>query len=84
MSFPDSDVEGNKAAAKIAASGLLESADIFQVPKRDGCMETEFEDMFDPEMYVGEVSNACGVSLTAEEFEKTRQKSGSKKTRAAK
>ena len=82
--FLDSDEEGDKAAEKISASGLLGSADLFQVPKRHGCLETEFEDMFDPAMYVDEVSNACGVSLTVEEFERTRQKSGSRKTRAAK
>lgn len=82
--FLDSDQEGNNAAEKISASGLLGNADVFQVPKRDGCLETEFEDMFDPEIYVGEVSKVCGISLTTEEFENTRRKSGSKKTQAAK
>ncbi len=82
--FLDSDEEGNNAAEKISASGLLGGADIFQVPRRDGCTETEFEDMFAPAIYVHEVSKACGISLTTEEFERTRQKSGSKKTRAAK
>lgn len=80
----DSDQEGDNAADKIAASGLLGSADLFQVPKRDGCLETEFEDLFDPEIYVDEVSETCGISLTAKEFESTRQKTGSRKTRAAK
>lgn len=82
--FLDSDQEGDNAAAKISASGLLGGADVFQVPKRNGCLETEFEDMFDSSIYVDEVSKACGISLTTEEFERTRQKSGSKKTRAAK
>lgn len=80
----DSDVPGMDAAANIKRSGLINIADIFEVPQRHGCSETEFEDMFPPEMYITEVAAACGVNVNVVNFVEAQTKSGDQKTRMKK
>lgn len=80
----DNDDEGRLAAERIRNSGLVNPADLFLVPNRDGCLDTEYEDLFDSLLYVDTVSKAAGIVLTAEEFEMERQRSGNKKTRMKK
>lgn len=80
----DADKEGLKAADRIRGSGLLKATDVFQVPARDGCRETEFEDVFDPSLYLDQVGNAAGFQLSTEEFESFRRSSGGRQTRVLK
>jgi predicted ATPase len=80
----DSDNEGNVVADKIRSSGLLQPNDVFRIPARDGCTETEFEDMFDPTIYLSDVCAATDISLCAEEFIQVQRQSGSRGTRYAK
>ncbi len=80
----DADEEGMKAREVIASSGLIETTDLFSVPSRDGCQETEFEDQFDSELYLHDISALCGISLTPEMFQNARAKSGTRKTRMQK
>jgi putative ATP-dependent endonuclease of OLD family len=77
----DCDEEGNRAARKVADSGLVDRRDLFQVPSRKGCQETEFEDVFDPGLYLDQVSSACGIAITRQMFESAREQSGNQNTR---
>jgi putative ATP-dependent endonuclease of OLD family len=80
----DSDKEGDDAATTVANSGLVDPKDLFQVSRRKGCQETEFEDVFDPKLYLDEVSSTCGITITPEMLATARQQSGGRKTRMRK
>lgn len=80
----DSDDEGIVEKNKIINSGLISISDVFQVPIRHGCQETEFEDVFDPNIYIEEVARACGISITVQDFLNSQIKSGNQHTRMAK
>jgi len=82
--FLDSDNEGDVASKAIANSGLIHPEDMFQVPKRQGCQETEFEDIFAPELYMESISTECGIAITAEMFVEARQRSGGRQTKMKK
>ncbi|MCX6554483.1 MAG: AAA family ATPase [Candidatus Aminicenantes bacterium] len=82
--FFDSDNEGNMAYKSILSSGLIDPADIFHVPPRLGCLETEFEDLFLPEIYIDAVSVRCGLDINSKVFEEARKKSGVHQTKAKK
>lgn len=82
--FVDSDNEGALAADKVRSSGLLQPADVFRVPARDGCTETEFEDIFKPSIYLDAVCEVTGITISTEEFSSFQKKSGSKSSRCAK
>jgi putative ATP-dependent endonuclease of OLD family len=80
----DSDDEGLREKDKILQSGLISRSDLFQVPGRQGCRETEFEDVFDPEIYIGEVARACGIQVGINDFQQARVQSGNQMSRMAK
>ncbi len=80
----DADEDGLNAANRVRNSGLLRAIDVFQVPAREGCNETEFEDAFDPALYLDRVCLAAGLELNADEFERFRRLSGGRRTRFAK
>ena len=80
----DNDDEGRKAFNDLLGSGLIAPADVFMVPDRDGCGETEFEDAFPVEAYLEEVTKAVGIIASVEEFAEARRRSGTKRTRIAK
>jgi AAA ATPase-like protein len=80
----DSDDAGLVAGAKVKESGLIDVLDVFHVPPRDGCRETEFEDLFPPELWVQEVGDACGIELAPEQFEDARRRTGGRNNRSAK
>jgi putative ATP-dependent endonuclease of the OLD family len=80
----DSDQEGALAADKIRNSGLLQSSDVFRVPERDGCAETEFEDLFSPDIYLQELCAATDLSVSIEEFLEFQQRSGRRGNRSDK
>lgn len=82
--FLDSDEAGRTAITKIQNSGLLQPIDIFRVPDRDGCKETEFEDIFDPSLYITAVSEAIGLNISEEDFIRQRQRSGGRDNRMKK
>lgn len=82
--FVDSDNEGTSAADKVRNSGLLQPADVFRVPARDGCIETEFEDLFNPTGYLPAVSDETGITISAEEFFSFQKKTGGKGSKFAK
>ena len=77
----DSDQEGTATAKKICASGLLQPNDVFRITERAGCIETEFEDLFKPSIYLNEVCSATDIQLSVEEFIGFQKKSGNKSTR---
>lgn len=80
----DSDQEGVTTAEKIRGSGLLQPSDVFRIPERGGCIETEFEDLFQPSIYLNDVCAAIDIQLSVEEFLEFQRKSGGKLTRYAK
>lgn len=80
----DNDEEGRRSRDDLAQSGLIGPQDIFLVPDRAGCQETEFEDLFDPALYVQAVNEACGTALTVADMEDARRRSGGRGTRCAK
>lgn len=82
--FVDADEEGLRAADRVRRSGLLKPTDVFQVPDRDGCRETEFEDLFEPTLYIGAVCAAAGLTVTVDEFNNFRRQSGNRQTRMSK
>jgi predicted ATPase len=82
--FVDSDSEGASAADKVRNSGLLQPADVFRVPARDGCTETEFEDLFNPSIYLPAVSDATGITISVEKFLSFQKKTGGKGSKFAK
>jgi len=82
--FLDSDKEGKVAFQNVESSGLVDPADVFLVPGREGCSETEFEDLFESSLYLEEMARTCGVSLTKREFERVKRQSGTGRTRYGK
>lgn len=80
----DGDNEGKDAADRIRNSGLLEPKDVFRVPQREGCPETEFEDLFDRGIYLPSISASVGLTLTQDEFADYQQRSGGRHLRHAK
>lgn len=80
----DSDEEGLREKDRILDSGLISPSDVFLVPHRPGCLETEFEDVFSPDIYMEAVAKACGIEADVDEFLHARQQSGNDKTRMAK
>jgi putative ATP-dependent endonuclease of OLD family len=80
----DSDEEGLRERDRIGASGLMDPRGVFVVPPRAGCIETEFEDVFSPELYFAEVAQACGIAAGPPEFRLAQRQSGSRDTRMAK
>ena len=80
----DSDEEGDLARKIILNTGLIDPSDLFQVASRLGCRETEFEDAFEPKLYLEELSKNCGVHITSDLFLSAQKRSGSKSTKAMK
>jgi len=80
----DNDEEGRRARDDLATSGLIGPKDIFLVPPRDGCAETEFEDLFAPALYMDAINEACGTAMTVADFEAARTRSGGRGNRYAK
>jgi putative ATP-dependent endonuclease of the OLD family len=74
----DSDAEGRKAVEGLKKSGLINPADIFNVPERVGCEETEFEDAFPPDIWLEAVAESCGIHLDVPTFEQERARTGGK------
>jgi hypothetical protein len=82
--FLDDDEAGRNAKEQISKSGLLANRDVFSVPSRDGCPDTEFEDLFDPEVYLHALRDSINLDVTPEEFYDARQRSGGRGCRFAK
>lgn len=82
--FVDSDTEGTIAADKVRNSGLLQPADVFRVPEREGCAESEFEDIFNPSVYLQAVCEVTGMTISIEEFSSFQRKTGVKGSKFAK
>jgi putative ATP-dependent endonuclease of the OLD family len=80
----DSDAAGEAARLAVLSSGLVGSADVYAVPPKTGQRETEFEDVFDPTLYMDEVNSTCGVALSPAEFVTARLRSGSRTTALSK
>lgn len=74
--FVDSDVPGIKAADRIRNSGLMLPTDVFRVPNRDGCPETEFEDLFDVSIYMNTLNAETGLGITIEDYAEAQQRTG--------
>ena len=80
----DSDAEGREVAQRMRDSGLLAPADVFEIPARKGCKETEFEDAFPVALYVDRLNEACGLAVTSADVEEARRRSGGRHSRYAK
>jgi len=80
----DSDEAGRAEKERVLKSGLIGAEDVFSIPDRPGCRETEFEDMFDPRLYVDQVAMASGIVLDAPAFDAARTQSGSQRTKTEK
>jgi putative ATP-dependent endonuclease of the OLD family len=80
----DNDAEGRRAKEEIMRGGLCSPSDLFMIPTREGIEETEFEDLFDPSVYLPALNSVCGTSMSIEDFEEARRRSGSKVTRMKK
>ena len=82
--FVDADAEGATAAEKIRCSGLLQPSDVFKVPDRDGCAESEFEDIFNPSVYLQALCEETGMVISIDEFSSFQKKTGGKGSKCAK
>lgn len=80
----DADQEGRSAAERVRLSGFIGVNDVLSIPGRDGCPDTEFEDLFDPSLYLQELAAEVGLAITPEEFADLRRRSGSRDRRFAK
>jgi hypothetical protein len=80
----DSDTAGEDARKSVLSSGLVGSADVYTVPPNRNQRETEFEDVFEPSLYLDEVNTACGVALSPVEFVTARQQTGTRTAALAK
>jgi len=80
----DSDKVGAEAARAVLSSGLVGGADVYVVPPKTNLRETEFEDVFSPDVYLNELNAACGVALTPAQFQTARLHSGSRTAAPAK
>jgi len=74
--FIDSDEEGLRTAERIRTSGLMLPTDIFRVPNREGCPETEFEDLFDIGIYLNAINEEIGFGITEDDFRDAQRRSG--------
>jgi putative ATP-dependent endonuclease of OLD family len=77
----DSDDAGGIAADEIKKSGLVGILDVFNVPQRLGCLETEFEDIFSPAEYLPIISADCAIPIDEAIFSAERARSGGSKTK---
>ena len=82
--FVDSDSEGTSVADKVRNSGLLQPTDVFRVPAREGCTETEFEDIFNPSTYLQAVCDVTGITISGDEFLTFQRRTGGKGSKFAK
>lgn len=80
----DADGEGRSAAERVKSSGFIAVGDVVSIPDREGCPETEFEDLFDPNLYLQELAVEVGLVLTEPEFQVLRVRSGGRDRRFAK
>lgn len=80
----DDDEPGRDARKTLLLEGYVDQLDIATVPPREGCRDTEFEDWFDPVVYCKAVADACGITLTVDELQSARTRSGSRLTRMKK
>ncbi len=80
----DSDIAGLRAFDEVKNSGLVNILDLFTVPARSGCAETEFEDHFSPDIYIAAIADACGCSFDSSLYLAARTKSGNAKTKMKK
>lgn len=74
--FVDSDESGNQAAERVRSSGLMLPLDVFRVPNREGCPETEFEDLFDPAVYLDALNEQTNLGITVDDFMDAQRRSG--------
>jgi putative ATP-dependent endonuclease of OLD family len=84
VTLADSDNEGQAASQRLRTSGFMLPVDIFNVPARPGSLETEYEDLFDPGIYLDRLSEDVGLTLSSAEFQLLRVRSGNRNTRHAK
>jgi hypothetical protein len=82
--FLDSDEEGMRAADRIRSSGLLQPNDVFRAPQREGCTETEYEDLFDFATYEGSMNTALSLALSVEDYTDAQRRSGGRRNRCGK
>jgi putative ATP-dependent endonuclease of the OLD family len=80
----DNDEEGRNAVNRVKTSGLLSPGDVFFVAQREGCRDTEFEDLFEIDLYLDNVARAAGIMLTSEIFVDFQRKSGGRQIRCEK
>lgn len=84
ITLADSDNEGQQAYQRLRASGFMLPVDIFSVPPRHGCVETEYEDLFEPNLYLPSLAQDVGIALTSEEFAQLKLRTGGRHNRCAK
>ncbi|WP_234744757.1 ATP-dependent nuclease [Burkholderia sp. WTPI3] len=82
--FIDGDDEGRAAAKRVSESGHMLREDVFEVAARPDCPDTEFEDLFAPEIYLNAVSQTVAFDITTEEFHDAQRRSGGRGRRCAK
>ena len=66
------------------ASGFIAVGDVISIPQREGCPDTEFEDLFDPALYLEQLRDELGLMISVAEFDEARQRSGDRGRRFAK
>ncbi|WP_322038969.1 ATP-dependent nuclease [Burkholderia diffusa] len=82
--FVDGDDEGKLAAKRVSESGHMLPEDVYFVPARADCPESEFEDLFAPEIYLGAVSLSVAFDIPPEAFLDAQRRSGGRGRRCAK
>lgn len=84
VALTDADNSGIAAKRDLLASGLISVSDVFSVPARTGCIESEFEDAFAPALWIAEVSAACGLACVEADYLSAQRLSGSTGNRSQK
>lgn len=74
--FVDADEEGLRSAKKVRESGLMLPSDVFRTPIREGCPETELEDLFDFDLYCEALNHEVGIGITKQNFLEAQRRSG--------
>ncbi|KWF60030.1 hypothetical protein WT57_29085 [Burkholderia pseudomultivorans] len=82
--FIDGDDEGRAASKRVSESGHMLREDVFEVAGRPDCPDTEFEDLFAPDVYLNAVSQCVAFDITPDEFHDAQRRSGGKGRRCAK
>lgn len=84
LALLDNDKEGNEAYENLKKDSCISHDAIFHIPLQDGFVESEFEDLFDPKLYLSAFNEVFKFDLDEEKFLSYRNRIGSSRRGKAK